>query len=312
LKENVVEVLANHTAGDPMQEDVKWTWLTPSQISEQLAKLGTPVGRDTVAVILEELGFGQRQAEKTLAMGAYPRRDEQFLNIAALKERYLKAGEPVISMDTKKKEFLGNFYRPGHLWTTGALATFDHDFHRSEYGNHVVPHWLYDVRRNVGHITLGVSHDTSHFACDSLYQWWQRHGWKAYPQAESLLLLCDSGGSNNYRHYIFKEDLQRLVNRLNLPIQVAHYPPYCSKYNPIERRLFSQVTRVCRGVIFHTLDVVRRFMAKVSTSTGLAVTVSTLLKDYKTQRTASDDFLTKMPVIFDDHLPELNYILIPQ
>ena len=295
-----------------MREDVIWTWLTPSQISEQLSELGTPVCRDSVAVILEELGFRQRQAEKTLAMGAYPYRDEQFLNIAALKEQYLEAGEPVISMDTKKKEFLGNFHRPGQVWTTGVLSTFDHDFHRSEYGNHVIPHGLYDVGRNVGHITLGVSHDTSQFACDCLYQWWQRYGCKDHRFSNSMLLLCDAGGSNNYRHYIFKEDLQRLVNRLDLPIQVAHYPPYCSKYNPIERRLFSHVTRACRGVIFHTLDVVRRFMAKASTRTGLKVTVSTLLKEYKTQRAATEAFLNNMPVIFDDYLPELNYILVPQ
>ena len=295
-----------------MREEVVWTWLTPSQIADQLAELGTPVCRDTAEVILEMLGLRRRQAQKTVAMGVYPHRDEQFLNIAALKEQYLEAGEPVISMDSKKKEFLGNYYRPGHIWTSDVVATWDHDFHRSGYGKQVIPHGLYDVGKNVGHITLGVSHDTSQFACDCLYQWWQRYGRKDYRRSDSMLLLCDSGGSNNYRHYIFKEDMQRLVNKLQLPIQVAHYPPYCSKYNPIERRLFSQITRVCRGVIFHTLEVVRDIMAKVSTRTGLTVTVSTLLKEYKTGRSATYKFLETMPVIFEDPLPELNYIFVPQ
>lgn len=307
-----MQVVADHTAGDPMREDVVFTWLSPTQIAEQLAERGTPVSRPSVEVLLDSLGYRRRQAQKTVAMGVFPDRDEQFLNIAVLKEQYLAAGQPVISMDTKKKEYLGNFYRPGHLWTSGVIETSDHDFHRGGYGNQVIPHGLYDVGRNVGHINLGISHDTSEFACDSLYQWWQQHGRKAYPQAESLLLLCDAGGSNSYRHYIFKQDLQLLVNKLEIPIQVAHYPPYCSKYNPIERRLFCHVTRACRGVIFHTLDVVRQFVAKASTRTGLKVTIDTLTKHYETKRKAADDFLNSLPVIFTETLPALNYVLVPQ
>ncbi len=295
-----------------MRDDVVYTWLSPTQIAEQLAERGTPVCRDTVEVLLDRLNFRRRQAQKTVPLGVFPDRDEQFLNIAALKEQYLAADQPVISMDTKKKEYLGNFHRPGHLWTSGVIETLDHDFHRCGDGNQVVPHGLYDVGSNVGHINLGISHDTSEFACDSLYEWWRQHGRKAYPQAESLLLLCDAGGSNNYRHYIFKQDLQRLVNKLDIPIQVAHYPPYCSKYNPIERRLFCHVTRACRGIIFHTLDVARKFMAKASTRTGLKVTVDTLTQHYETKRKATDEFLNSMPVIFTETLPALNYVLVPQ
>jgi hypothetical protein len=293
-----------------MREEVVWTWLTPGQLADELSALGTPVCRDTAQDLLEALGFRRRQAQKNVPLGSYDHRDEQFRNIAELKQQYLAAGEPVISMDTKKKEHLGNFHRAGRLWTTGLIETLDHDFYPD--GSVVIPHGLYDVGRNVGHITLGISHDTSQFATESLRRWWQRHGRRAYPQADSMLLLCDCGGSNGYRQHIFKEDLQAVVNAIEVPIQVAHYPPYCSKYNPIEHRLFPHITRVCRGVIFHTLDVVQRFMRSVSTRTGLTVTLSTLTKHFATRRKASASFLATMPILFEDRLPELNYILVPR
>jgi hypothetical protein len=307
-----LEIVAEYTAGDPMREEVVWTSLTPGQIADQLAERGTPVCRDTAQDLLDEFGFHHRQAQKNLPLGSYARRDEQFQHIAELKAQYLAAGDPVISMDTKKKEYLGNFHRPGQVWTSGVIETLDHDFHRRGDGGQVIPHGLYDVGRNVGHITLGASHDTSQFACDSLHQWWQRQGRKAYPRADALLLLCDCGGSNGYRQHIFKEDLQRLANKLGIPIQVAHYPPYCSKHNPIEHRLFPHITRACRGVIFHTLEVVRHFIQKTSTRTGLTVTLSTLKNSYETKRKASLEFLQSSPIIFEDCLPELNYVAIPQ
>jgi hypothetical protein len=312
LEDNLIEVVSEYTAGDPMREEVIWTSLTPGQISDELSARGTPVCRDTVCDLLEEIGYRRRQAQKNLPLGSYAHRDEQFRHIAELKQQYLAAGEPVISMDTKKKEYLGNFHRSGRVWTTGVIETLDHDFHRSGDGTVVIPHGLYDVGRNVAHITLGTSHDTSQFACECFQRWWYRHGLLAHPRATSLLMLCDCGGSNGNRQHIFKEDLQRVVDEIGIPIQVAHYPPYCSKYNPIEHRLFPHITRACQGVIFHTLDVVKRFIKRTSTSTGLKVTVSTLTKHYKTKRKASLEFLANMPILFEESLPELNYILIPQ
>jgi hypothetical protein len=305
-------VVSEYTAGDPMREEVIWTSLTPGQIADELSARGTPVCRDTAEELLEILGYRRRQAQKNRPLGAYPHRDAQFRNIAELKQQYLRAGQPVISMDTKKKEYLGNFHRPGSLWTTGVIETLDHDFHRSGDGHVVIPHGLYDVGKNLGHITLGTSHDTSEFACQSFRQWWLRYGRAAYPLANSLLLLCDCGGSNGYRQHIFKEDLQHVVNAIGLPIQVAHYPPYCSKYNPIEHRLFPHITRACQGVIFHTLDMARQFIKRTSTRTGLAVTLNTLTKHYHTKRKASMEFLKAMPILFEPFLAELNYILIPQ
>ena len=310
LVENLREVVRDHTAGDPMQEDVVWTYLSPPEIAEQLEACGTPICADTVRSLLKELGFVQRKAQKRLAMGATPFRNEQFEKIARLKAKYLASDDPIISMDTKKKEHLGNFYRDGRLYATEAIETFDHDFPSAADGL-IIPHGLFDFKRNLGHITLGFSHDTSQFACDSLSQWWQRYGQAAYPKAKSILLLCDGGGSNNARHYIFKEDLQRLVNRIEMPIRVAHYPPYCSKYNPIEHRLFPHVTRALSGVVLKTVELVKKLIQRTHTKTGLNVTVGMLKKFYETKREATDRFLEAYPIHFDRFLPEWNYVVHP-
>jgi hypothetical protein len=259
---------------------------------------------------MDEFELSKRKAQKSVTMGEYEHRNEQFEHIAELKERHLADGNPVISMDTKKKEPLGNFFREGKLYATGPLKTFDHDF-RSQSDALVIPHGLYDFQRNVGHITLGLSHDTSEFACDNLRYWWTRQGRLAYPEATEILLLCDAGGSNSYRHHIFKEDLQRLVSHIRIPVRVAHYPPYCSKYNPIDHRLFPHVARACQGIIFHTLDIVKRFIRRTTTSTGLRVTLHVSQKRYQKGRKASIQFKENCPVIFDDFLPELNYLVLP-
>jgi hypothetical protein len=310
LESNLRQVVSHHTAGDPMREDVIWTYLSAPEIAEQLAGLGTPVGCDTVRALLEELGFSKRQAEKRKTMGETPFRNEQFENIARLKEEYFDSPHPVISMDTKKKEFLGEFFRAGRAYSTGPNSTFDHDF-PSDADGKIVPHGLYDLKRNVGHLTLGVSHDTSQFACDSIGLWWRRHGEREYPEATSMLLLCDGGGSNNCRHHIFKADLQRLVNRIGIAIRVAHYPPHCSKYNPIEHRLFPHLTRAWSGVVFRTLEIVTKCLRRVWTSTGLKVTYAVLDKVYQLKRQASQQFLEAFPIKFDELLPDWNYTVVP-
>jgi hypothetical protein len=310
LEDHLVEVLCDHTAGDPMREDVVWTYLTQQQIADELAVCGTPVSTATVKGLLGELGFSRRKAQKRQAMGQDPQRDEQFERIAHLKDEYLGSGDPVISMDSKKKELVGNFFRPGSGYGNAVVETFDHDFPSLADGR-VIPHGLYDLRRNVGHITLGLSHDTSEFACESFWRWWLDYGRRVYAGARRILLLCDGGGSNNCRHHIFKEDLYRLAGRIGLPIRLAHYPPYCSKYNPIEHRLFPHVTRACQGVIFRTLEVVKKFIRRTRTKTGLRVTLNVLPKFYPTKRKASDQFLEDYPILFDEHLPDWNYVVEP-
>ena len=246
-----------------MREQVLWTNLTLGEIAQHLAQRGTAVSVTVVTQLLDEAGYVKRQAQRRQTLKHHPRRDEQFRHLAQVRRRYEDSKNPIASMDTKKKELVGNFYRDGKLYTLKELHTLDHDF-PSAATRVIIPHGLYDVKGNCGHINLGVSHDTSQFACDSLKQWWQSKGSKDYPEAESLLLLCDGGGSNAASRYVFKAALQELVNEIGLEIQVGHYPPACSKYNPIEHRLFPHVTRACQGVIFVSVELVanRQLIAK--------------------------------------------------
>jgi hypothetical protein len=293
-----------------MREGVRWTNLTQQEIGERLTAAGTPVSRTVVKDLLRKHQYVKRKAQKAQALGQHPDRNAQFENIAQLKQTYLASENPIVSMDTKKKELVGNWYRAGQLYTQEVVKTFDHDFPSSALGV-VIPHGLYDLKRNVGHVNLGTSHDTSEFACDSLRRWWESQGQAAYPRATSLLLLCDSGGSNSARQYLFKEDLHRLADGLGLELRVAHYPSYASKYNPIEHRLFPHLTRACQGVILHTIDLVKELMEKAKTKTGLHVTVDILDKVYRTGRKVADSFKQNMPILFDPVLPNWNYRAVP-
>ena len=310
MEENFLRVLHERTAGDPMRQEVRWTDLTFEQIAGHLAEAGTPVSVPVVKHLLRKHGYVKRKAQKSKAMGQHPDRNQQFEQIARLKQEYLKAGNPILSIDTKKKELLGNFYREGHLLTQGVIETFDHDFPSAASGV-VIPHGIYDVRRNDGHVNLGTSHDTGEFACDSIERWWESRGRRLYPRATSILLLCDGGGSNSASQYLFKEDLQRLVDRLGIEIRVAHYPPYTSKYNPVEHRLFPHLTRACQGVIFESVELVKELMEKAKTSTGLRVTVEILDKVYQTGRKYEVGFKENMKIVFDEILPKWNYRAIP-
>jgi Rhodopirellula transposase DDE domain len=311
LEENFLKVLQDHTAGDPMRSDVKWTNLSRRQIAQRMTALGTPVSRDVVSQLLRKHRFRRRKALKNKTMGHHRDRNAQFEKIARLKKQYLKVGLPVISIDTKKKELLGNFYRDGKIDTQETIETNDHDFGSAGSGV-VIPHGVYDVGRNQGFIHLNTSHDTSELACDSIATWWERHGRATYPLAKKLLVLCDGGGSNSATRYVFKEELQKLANRLGVEIRMAHYPPYCSKYNPIEHRLFPHVTRACRGVIFQTLEIVQHYIAKTETTKGLKVTVNILDKVYETGRKCASDFKKNMKIVFDKVLSKWNYRAVPQ
>ena len=312
LEENFLKVLQDHTAGDPMRAEVKWTNLSRRQIARRLQEMGTPASRNVVSRLLRKHGYRRRKALKKTTMGRrHPDRNAQFENIARLKREDLEAGLPVISLDTKKKELLGNFYREGTIDTQATLAVNDHDFGSAGSGV-VIPHGLYDVGRDRGFLHLNTSHDTSEMACDSLAAWWDQDGRADYPEAKKLLVLCDGGGSKSATRYVFKEELQKLTNRLGVEIRVAHDPPSCSKYNPIEHRLFPHVTRACRGVIFQTLETARYYMAKTETTTGLKVQVSILEKVYATGRKCTAGFKKSMKIVFDSFLPKWNYRAVPE
>ena len=203
LAGNLQTVLRNHTAGDPMRENVKWTNLSRRQIARKLKELGTPANKDTVSRLLYDLGFRRRKSQKKRTMKQHADRNTQFENIERLKKEYLDAGKPVLSMDTKKKELLGNFYRDGVTDGVEPIIVNDHDF--PSYGNgKLIPHGIYDVRKNELNLHLNTSSDTSELACDSLELWWQEQGQVDYQEQDEVLVLCDSGGSNDARSYLFE------------------------------------------------------------------------------------------------------------
>lgn len=303
-------VLENHTAGSPVRQEVIWTDLTPQEIRADLMERDLDVSEHIVRQLLRDHGYRRLQMLKDLDMGRHSDRDAQFVNIARVKEEYLKSGNPIISIDTKKKELLGTFYRDGKVYARQALSAYDHDFPSYAEGV-VIPYGIYDLKRNAGYVNVGTSKDTSEFACDSIEWWWTRHGRDLYRGANSVCLLCDGGGSNSANRYLFKEGLQGLSDRLGIEIRVTHDPPYCSKYNPIERKLFCHMTRACQGVLFDSAATVKRLLEKTSTATGLRVAVEVADKVYETGKTYTKGFKETMKIRFDDYLPKWNYCAIP-
>jgi hypothetical protein len=315
IDEDFRKVLVEHTAGSPTEETLIWTNLTKTEIVDLMQDCGSYVSVHIVDQLLDRHGYHERKALRMEPQSRHPDRNTQFETIARLKRESLDSADPILSIDLKSRELLGNFFRTGTLWTRETIRVFDHDF--AEFAQGVVlPHGIYDLKQNRGYIHLGTSHDTSEFNCDCLKDWWERFGRASYPGAKSLLLLCDGGGSNpadndNGQAHLFRSDLQRLVNELGMEVRVAHYPPYASKYNPIEHRLFPHLSRVCRGMILHSVELVAELMRRAKTRTGLSVVVDVLDKVYKTGRKISQATKDAINVVRDSVLPRWNYRILP-
>ncbi len=291
---------------------MKWTHLDRGQIVDLLAWEGLKVSRYHVAQMLRVRGYKKRKLLKMNDMKQVEQRNEQFEKIGCYRSAFTEQNLPVLSVDTKKKEMLGNFHRAGQCYSTATRRVSDHDFSSFSDGR-IVPHGIYDVNANKGYMTLGTSSDTSEFVCDNLRRVWVEHLQFDYPQADTLLLLCDGGGSNASAHYIVKQDLVKLAKSLGISILVAHYPPYCSKYNPIEHRLFSQVSRTWQGVPFRNIQFVKELTDTTATRTGLTVSTTINYKTYATKRTLDHNFKNKMGtyITFDEKIPKWNYLIKP-
>ena len=273
----------------------------------------TPASDDLIRRWMDEQKLRLRKIGKVLPGGESADRDTQFRGIAQLIEQFESVGNPYFSVDTKAKEFLGRLFRKGRVRCSRAFKAFDHDFPSWADGV-VIPHGIFDPVRNRGHLNIGLSHDTTQFACDSLKWYWNRIGRQCYPDADSMLLLFDCGGSNSANTYIFKHDLQAMANSIGMTIRVAHYPSYCSKYNLIERRFFPHVSRACTGMLFDTLETVVELMQRASTSTGLKTTVNVIRRLYETGRTATNEMKNyiRSTIDFETLLPKWNYTITPQ
>lgn len=238
-------------------------------------------------------------------------RNAQFERIAELRTLYEAKGNPVVSVDTKKKELIGNLFREGKIYTTETVEVFDHDFPSLAEGV-AIPHAIYDIAHNEGYVIIGTSRDTSEFACDSIRYWWDNFGKAHYPNADSILMLMDGGGSNSSRHYIFKQDLQALADEIGIEIRIAHYPPHTSKWNPIEHRLFPHITRSLQGMVLTTHQLAKELIEKTTTKSGLKVFSSIFNRVYETGRKVAEGFKESMRIIFDDNLAPWNYVAVPE
>jgi len=300
-----------HTAGSPVEPGELWTNRSPGALADELKQQGYSVNRKTVQRILrEELDLGHRQMAKKLTMDESEDRDAQFQRVQAYKAEFLEQGFPVLSIDTKKKELLGNFYRRGPAWTNANLRAWDHDFPSYSWGK-VIPYGVYDLARNESLMYLAQGFDTGELAVDAIRRWWFRLGRSSYSSDAPILLLADCGGSNGYRVPLFRERLQHLANRLGRTIRVCHIPPYCSKYNPIDHRLFCHVTRSLQGLLLRSVELVRNAIQGTTTRTGLKVATELARKLYAKGVKASPDYLANEAVIRDDVLPKYNYRFEP-
>jgi len=234
--------LEHDTAGDPIT-GLKWTRKTPQKIAALLEQVDIPVSANTVARLLHNMNYSLRANHKKLATDSSPFRDQQFQYISSLRHRFQRRGLPMISVDTKKRELLGNFKNAGAKWDRSPVLVNDHDF-RSDSTGVAIPYGIYDLLANRGSVFLGISHDTSAFAAHSIAGWWKREGSLRYCRARQLLILADTGGSNSCRRRAWKTELQaQLSNPFDLTVTVAHYPTGTSKWNPIEHRLFSEISK---------------------------------------------------------------------
>lgn len=216
----------------------------------------------------------------------------------------------MVSVDTKKKELIGNLFREGKIYTTETVEVFDHDFPTLAEGV-AIPHAVYDIARNEAYVTIGTSRDTSEFACDSIRYWWNTFGKLHYPEATSILMLMDGGGSNSSRHYLFKQDIQAVADEIGIEIRIAHFPPYTSKWNPIEHRVFPHITRSLQGVILKTHQLTKELIEKTTTKLGLKVFACIINQVYETGRKVAAEFKESMRIVFDEHLRRWNYVAVP-
>jgi hypothetical protein len=299
-------VLNVYTAGNPMHTPVLWTNLNLKQIQQRLRFHSVSVSCPVIKKLLKMCHFVKRKMRKCKTLKEVENRNEQFEYIAELKSQFIENKLPILSIDTKKKEMIGNFSRSGEVYCKQAQEVNDHDF--SSFADGVaVPHGIYDVDKNTCYLSIGTNHDTAEFVVDNIYYHWNTFIKQHYPAAKKMLILCDGGGSNSSSHYIVKERFQQLAIKLQMEIVIAHYPPYCSKWNPIEHKAFSFISKSWSGIVFNNYEIIRQLAEETTTNTGFSVKAYINPKRYEIGKKASEEFMQAMPVIFNNYLPKWNY-----
>ena len=311
LEQALLSLLDGVTAGDPMSP-LLWTTLTPEHLAEKLCGQGFKVHASTVRRMLKAMGFTLQANRKSQEGADHPDRDAQFRHIAAVTGAALAASEPVISVDTKKKELIGNYKNAGkELRSSGRpILVNTHDFPDQEQGK-AVPYGVYDIARDEGYVSVGVSGDTAQFSAASIRAWWKHLGKKRYPNARALTITADAGGSNSYRTRLWKTELQHLADQTGLRLHVMHYPPGTSKWNKIEHRLFSYISINWRAKPLVSRQVVIDLIAATTTSTGLKVYARLDENNYPTKLKVTDEQLAAVQLEGDHFHPEWNYTITP-
>jgi len=314
------------TAGDPMSE-LKWTRKTTAKIVEELALLDISVSKTTVGKILKNLNFSLKTNVKSIANGGKLRtkkenekRNEQFEYINAMIKKYTEKGLPTVSVDTKKKEPIGNFKNPGTRYKREADLTNDHDFLTYASGIAAL-YGVYDQQQNRGFVSIGMfrkegktilSGDTPEFAVESIERWWENDGFETYQNKKELLIVADAGGSNGHRPHMWKVKLQEILcDKYNFNVTVCHYPPGASKWNAIEHRLFSEISKNWRGTPLIDYETVLKYTSRTKTKTGLKVNAVLVGKKYEKGLKASKENLERLNIERHKINPSWNYTLSP-
>jgi hypothetical protein len=300
------------TRGDP-QSPLRWTCKSTRNLAEALGRLGHQVSYPTVALLLQDLGYSLQANRKTREGRSHADRDAQFEHINRQVRSFQEQGQPVVSVDTKKKELVGDFKNPGREWQPeGAPEEVrTYDFADKRLGK-VIPRGVYDLTWDEGWMSVGVDHDTARFAAETLRRWWEEMGLQAYPEATRLLITADSGGSNSSRSRLWKVAVQDLADLLGLPISVCHFPPGTSKWNQIEHRMFCHITQNWRGRPLVSRAVVVNLIGNTTTRTGLEIQAELDTHSYQTGIKVTDEELAAVRITRNEFHGEWNYTISPR
>jgi len=300
------------TRGDP-ESPMKWTVKSTRALTRELRQQGFSVGSTKVGELLETLGYSLQANRKTIEGKQHPDRNAQFEFISKRVKRQARHSQPSISVDTKKKEVLGNLKNPGKVLRRKRtpVKVETHDFPKPELGK-AIPYGVYDLQNNEGFVTVGISRDTAQFAVAAIERWWKRLGRKRFPDATRLLVTADCGGSNSPRTRLWRLELQRLADATGLTIEVCHYPPGTSKWNKIEHRLFCHISRNWQGVPLETLEIVVKLIANTRTETGLEVHAWLDEADYPDKCQVTDEELAEVQIVRNKFHGEWNYEIKPR
>jgi transposase len=298
--------------GDPMSP-LRWTCKSTPRLAKELQERGHAVSQRTVCDLLAKLGYSLQSTRKTREGGNHPDRDAQFQHIANQVAQYQTAGDPVISVDTKKKELIGDFKNSGQEWQPKGKPeeVRVYDFIDPELGK-VAPYGVYDLTSNQGWVSVGIDHDTAEFAVESIRRWWREMGKPLYPKSQRVLITADGGGSNGYRVRLWRVQLQKLADELGLTIQVCHFPPGTSKWNKIEHRMFCHITQNWRGRPLLSREVVVNLISNTNTAAGLRIHAELDENTYEAGIKVSDQELAKLAIEREEFHGEWNYKIKPR